>query len=193
MWVVKIGGSLIGDPRLAQWLDMLASVGGGRVVIVPGGGPFADHVRASQRKLGFDDRTAHNLAVLAMAQYGALLHGACSALVPADSTPAIVSTLKGERVALWMPLEALRWTADVLADWDITSDSLAAWLANRLPTTRLVLVKACEVPAGRTPSQYTELGIVDARFAEFVQNAPYGVDIVSATELPRIEAALNLT
>lgn len=193
MWVVKIGGSLIGDPRLPQWLDMLASIGAGRVVIVPGGGSFADHVRATQRKLGFDDRTAHNLAVFAMAQFGALLHGACDALVPADSTSAIVSTLEGKRTAVWIPLDALRWRADSLADWDVTSDSLAAWLANHLPTTRLVLVKACDVPAGRTPSQYAELGILDRRFAEFVQNATYRVDIVSATELPQMEAALKLT
>ena len=193
MWVVKIGGSLIGDRRLVHWLDMLASTGTGRVVIVPGGGPFAHFVRASQEKFGFDDRTAHNIAVLAMAQFGALLHGACNALVPADTSSAIVSTLEAKRVALWMPLEALRWMPDPLAHWDVTSDSLAAWLANRLPTTRLVLVKACDVPTGRTASQYAALGIVDGGFAEFVRNARYRVDIVSATQLPQIEAALKVT
>ena len=45
MWVVKIGGSLSHDPALREWLTQLWEVGGGRVVIVPGGGDFADTVR----------------------------------------------------------------------------------------------------------------------------------------------------
>ena len=45
MWVVKIGGSLSHDPMLRKWLVELCEVGGGRVVIVPGGGDFADKVR----------------------------------------------------------------------------------------------------------------------------------------------------
>ena len=48
MWVVKIGGSLCGDPVLLQWLDLLTQLGGGRVTIVCGGGSFADEVRRVQ-------------------------------------------------------------------------------------------------------------------------------------------------
>ena len=45
MWVVKIGGSLSHDSALREWLTLLWEVGGGRVVIVPVGGDFADAVR----------------------------------------------------------------------------------------------------------------------------------------------------
>ena len=41
MRVVKLGGSLSGAPELKAWLAALAGAAG-RVVLVPGGGPFAD-------------------------------------------------------------------------------------------------------------------------------------------------------
>jgi len=192
MWIVKLGGSLAGNPRLHEWLDMLSSAGRGRVVIVPGGGPFADCVRASQQRLRFDDRVAHNVAVLAMAQFAMVLHGMCNSLVPATTPAAIVDALGDERVALWLPMEALRWESDSLASWDVTSDSLAAWLANRLSTTTLVLVKSASIPDGGTLQQYAELGIVDARFTQFTRNARYAVNVVDATRCADIEAALNV-
>ena len=68
MWVVKLGGSLNGDPLLAQWLELLVQLGGGRVTVVCGGGGFADEVRRAQSHWHFDDVPAHNMAVLAMAQ-----------------------------------------------------------------------------------------------------------------------------
>jgi aspartokinase-like uncharacterized kinase len=45
MWVVKLGGSLLGSPELPRWLDTLVKISDGKVLIVPGGGMFADAVR----------------------------------------------------------------------------------------------------------------------------------------------------
>ena len=50
MIVVKIGGSLGKADALRSWLAVLAR-GKGRVVVVPGGGAFADGVREEQRRL----------------------------------------------------------------------------------------------------------------------------------------------
>lgn len=84
MWVVKLGGSLAASDRLPDWLRSLA--GRSDLVLVPGGGPFADQVRAMQARWGFDDATAHHLALLAMEQFGrmlcALLAGLASAATP---------------------------------------------------------------------------------------------------------------
>ncbi|MDE2396898.1 MAG: aspartate kinase, partial [Burkholderiales bacterium] len=68
MWVVKIGGSLNDDPLLRDWLALFAELGGGRVTLVCGGGAYAEEVRRAQRRWGFDDLAAHNMAVLAMMQ-----------------------------------------------------------------------------------------------------------------------------
>ena len=70
--VVKIGGSLWRSPLLARWIAALRAFPG-PLTIVPGGGPFADAVRAAQPTMGFSDRAAHKMAVLAMEQYGLAL------------------------------------------------------------------------------------------------------------------------
>src|SRR5579885_2236793 len=70
--VVKIGGSLAKDRQWAAWLDVLAGRGG-PLIVVPGGGAFADCVRAQQRVMGFSDKAAHRMALSAMGQFGMAL------------------------------------------------------------------------------------------------------------------------
>src|SRR5262245_31944665 len=91
--VVKLGGSLVGPRHLADWVGALAS-GGGRSVIVPGGGPFADAVRQAQAKIGFSDAAAHHLALLAMEQFGWALASFSSNFRVADSAIAIGNALR---------------------------------------------------------------------------------------------------
>src|SRR5215510_16371000 len=67
--VVKLGGSYAHAAELKPWLAAIAACAG-HVVLVPGGGPFADAVREAQARMGFDDRVAHRMALTAMAQYG---------------------------------------------------------------------------------------------------------------------------
>jgi 5-(aminomethyl)-3-furanmethanol phosphate kinase len=191
MWVVKIGGSLAGDPALESWLAMLSKQGGGRVAIVPGGGRFAEHVRAAQTTWRFSDLVAHNMAVLAMAQFAMLMRGVCQALVPAHSISAIRAVAGRGDVALWLPFELLRSHADALTSWDVTSDSLAAWLADRVGAERLVVVKSCALPREASPQACADAGIVDPCFPAFVQGARYAIDIVHKADWHRVEDELR--
>jgi aspartokinase-like uncharacterized kinase len=188
--VVKIGGSLARDPRLAHWLALLAEAGAGQVVIVPGGGPFADQARLAHARWGLADVVAHNMAVLGMVQYAMQMHGICAALTPGETIAAIGDALRRGRTVVWMPYELLRARADALTSFDVTSDSLAAWLADKLGATRLALVKSCAIPAGRTMREYAAAGIVDARFADAVRDADYAVDLINRNELRRMRALL---
>ena len=73
--VVKVGGSLLSiDGALARTLAALELIAATRsILIVPGGGPFADVVRtaSTQHGLGADD--AHWMAILGMEQFAFLL------------------------------------------------------------------------------------------------------------------------
>ena len=73
MWVVKLGGSLFDAPALRQRLAELATLPGPARIVVPGGGPFADAVRALQPALAVGDLVAHRMAILAMQQFGLAL------------------------------------------------------------------------------------------------------------------------
>src|SRR5579875_2749273 len=138
--VVKLGGSQAGRPHVGGWLEALAACAG-HVVLVPGGGPFADVVRTLQPKIGFDDIAAHHMALLAMEQFGRALASLRSGFELAVSMAAIADALERGCVPVWAPLMMAARAADIPASWDVTSDSLAAWLAGRLGVKRLVLVK----------------------------------------------------
>ena len=166
--IVKLGGSHAFSKHLTAWLDAVALVAG-RVVIVPGGGPFADAVRAAQPTMGFDDRAAHHMALLAMEQFGCALAGLRPSLIPAGSVAAIPAALSAGAVPVWAPTRMVLKANDVPASWDVTSDSLAAWLAGVLGAKLLLLVKSSEAPQGpvRAPDLAAR-GIVDACFPRFL-------------------------
>lgn len=171
MWVIKLGGSLLGSPELKGWLDVLARHGDGKIVIVPGGSIFADAVREAQRRSGIDDATAHRLAVMAMDQYGALLAGLNPALVTASSELEMAERGWQHRAMVWLPSQMVLADERLPANWKVTSDSLAAWLAGRVGASHLVLVKSADLArlAGNQEARHlAEMGIVDEAFEDFV-------------------------
>ena len=190
MWIVKLGGSLSRDARLPHWLRMLAELGGGRVVVVPGGAAFADAVRAAQDHWGFDDLTAHNMAVLAMAQTAHLLHALEPRLVLVSDEDGIRRAQHAGQAVLWMPLSLLRDAPDMITSWEVTSDSLALWLARRLNAERLVVVKACEVKRPHTLQELSAMGLVDRRFDQWADGAAFPIEVVECDDLGRVRDAL---
>ncbi|MGZ5851302.1 MAG: amino acid kinase family protein, partial [Hyphomicrobium sp.] len=61
MTVIKLGGSVAESGRLAAIVLIVAATRV-PVVVVPGGGTFADAVRVAQAELGFGDAVAHHMA-----------------------------------------------------------------------------------------------------------------------------------
>lgn len=164
---MKLGGSLARSPLLRPWLDVLAS-GGGSLVIVPGGGPFADEVRAMQHVWRFGEPAAHRMALLAMEQYGVMLAGLRPGLRPAADRAEIRDTLREGLVPVWMPCRMALGRKDIAESWDVTSDSLAAWLANMLGADCVVLVKSAAVAPAWTLADLIQLGIVDPALPGFL-------------------------
>lgn len=136
---MKLGGSHATGPHLKDWLTAIAAEAGA-IAIVPGGGAFADAVRSAQASMGFDDPAAHAMALMAMAQFGRALQSLNPALRLAASRAAILRALKDGKVPVWSP-EAMARAAALPETWDLTSDSLSAWLAGALGAGSLVLVK----------------------------------------------------
>lgn len=183
MWLVKLGGSLSYDPCLRSWLDTLASMGGGRVIIVPGGGPFADLVRDAQHHWEFDDEAAHRMALHAMQQNGLLLAALCPALLPVETEEDMRAVLSKGKTALWLPLSMTQGNPYLDANWSVTSDSISAWLAGHLNAERLILVKSCRLPG--TPFDAAALagaGIVDRAFPKFTEEACFETVLLEKTQ-----------
>ena len=161
-WVVKLGGSLWASDALPLWLNGLARTS---AVIVPGGGLFADAVRVTQRRWHFADAAAHDMAIAAMTQYGRLLCALCPALNPATGLAELAELATNGRPAVWLPDPRQLSASDLATDWSVSSDTLAAWLAEALGAAQLLLIKSADLPDRASEAESLVVrGIIDAAF-----------------------------
>jgi Uncharacterized archaeal kinase related to aspartokinases, uridylate kinases len=165
--VVKLGGSTAGRQEMEQWIAVLASATM-PLVIVPGGGPFADQVRVSQTQIQFSDAAAHDMAILAMEQFGIVIAERHPRLQAARSLQDIETVLADGGVPVWFPSQMTR-NAELPPSWDITSDSLAAWLCGKLGSRDLVLCKQVDLEEIIEDIQaLVDKGVVDAMLPELL-------------------------
>ena len=172
MWVIKLGGSLLGAPELAHWLELLVKFGDGKVVIVPGGGLFANSVREAQQISNASDEVAHQLALLAMDQFGILLASMNPGLVTASSELELAERGWQHRGIVWLPSKMVLADTSIPQNWQVTSDSLSAWLANKLGAEQLILVKSKSLITFQkeAPSKLQHLvddELIDSQFVNF--------------------------
>ena len=137
--MIKVGGSLAARPaQLRRLMEMLAGAARRHwLVVVPGGGSFADEVRRADRRFALGDSPAHWMAILAMDQYGYLL----ARLAPGAALVRSRRELAPGRLNVLAPSAWLLRADPLPHSWDVTSDSIAAWIARVLGTRRLMLVK----------------------------------------------------
>ncbi|WP_371345326.1 aspartate kinase [Ancylobacter sp. IITR112] len=174
--IVKLGGSLVGAPDLAPLLATLARRGA-PLVLVAGGGPLADAVRGLQPRLGLSDAACHRMAILAMEQTAHAFADLAPGLALAATPEEIAQAHAQGRAALWLPAAMALAARDLPESWELTSDSLAAWLAHAIGATRLTLVKSAPAPAGGTPDHWAAAGLVDPLFPAFAARLGCPVDV----------------
>ena len=181
--VIKIGGGLLGTAGAFELVieALTAFARGRRLAIVPGGGPFADAVRQMFRRFKIGEDAAHWMAVLGMDQYAYALAARLPNAVLVESADAITAAIKARRLPVIAPYRWLRGADPLPHSWDVTSDSIAAWIAGTLGARRIVLIK----PADRERKK-----LVDAYFVHALRG---GVEhlIVTADDLGQLEMALR--
>ncbi len=173
------------NKRLPEWLELL-SASKQTIVIVPGGGPFADRVRNLQLQWQFSDAIAHRMAILAMHQYGLMLTGLSSQFECLETVEAIKERLYySMRSIVWMPCHEELQQDQVVASWDVSADSLAAWLCVKLNADRLILVKAADLSSYQDDSieilQHTN--IVDRAFKQMMETVSCPLTILGDDQL----------
>ena len=148
--VVKIGGGLLycgGIAGLRRACEDVTELSRARpVLVVPGGGPFADAVRRADTNGELGDALAHRLALAAMDQIGIIL----ARLLPAAAPTAALSAPGGLGLLLAAP--AFTGRPGVPESWDVTSDSLAVLAAGAIAAPEAILLKAVPGVLPRWPS-----------------------------------------
>jgi 5-(aminomethyl)-3-furanmethanol phosphate kinase len=207
--VLKVGGSLAVEPEqliaLCGKLSMLAEKYG--LVVVPGGGRFADVVRDSDKRFNLSSGVSHRMAVLGMDQFGMLLAqitpNSCATYL-LDDARQLAAT---EAVPIFLPSRLLFREDPLTNSWDVTSDSIAAYVAGRLQAAKLVLVTDVdgvftEDPKGNEEATLIErLSVkalweleartsVDRFLGEMLVDASFDCYVVNGRYPERVEAVL---
>lgn len=188
-WVVKLGGSLGKGPHLRAWLEALRQH---PLVIVPGGGVFADAVRQADRQWQFSDALAHSLAIESMGLYGRMLKGMCEALVPARTLTDLREGLCKGAPQIWFPEAEEVMRLGPQASWSVTSDTLSLWLAQHLGCEQLLLIKSRDVERPTVGLEtLVSIGLVDPAFAETLRQQALAVWLAGPSEADLLEQGLG--
>jgi aspartokinase-like uncharacterized kinase len=167
--VVKIGGGLLhrggiaGLRRACEEVTELSRVR--PVLVVPGGGPFADAVRRADTDDELGDALAHRLALAAMDQLGIIL----ARLLPAAAPTAALRAPGGLGLLLAAP--AFTGRPDVPESWDVTSDSLAVLAAGAIGAPEVILLKPVAGVLARWPSSEPPVAELSATGLRALQQA----------------------
>jgi 5-(aminomethyl)-3-furanmethanol phosphate kinase len=165
--VLKVGGGLLRDEGIEGLRRACAEAGelaaSRPVLVVPGGGPFADAVRAVDARVGLGDAVAHTLALQAMDQLGVMLR----ALLPdAELLTALVAP---RALALLEAAPAFRNRPHVPESWTVTSDSLAVLAAAAIGAHEAILLKPVDGVLPRWPSDDSPVPALTAAELEELQ------------------------
>ena len=183
--VIKVGGGLLAyADHLDRVLTSIADVARTRrVLIVPGGGPFADVVRDVDGRVGIGDDAAHWMAILGMDQYAHLLASRLAGGRVVSNRAEIDAMHRDGKTPVLAPSQWLVAADPLPHTWEVTSDSIAAWVAGEVRASRLVLVK----PPGARGSS-----LVDRHFDRVLPQevACDCLDADEAIDLLRQQAAL---
>lgn len=128
MDIVKVGGSILEHARKVMAVLMAYDV-----LVVPGGGAFADVVRHIQRKTGLEDAAAHKMAILAMDQYGIFLSDV-------SGIPAYESLDEVRTPGIFLPSVLLKARDPFTPSWDVTSDTIACYIAKLADAERFIIL-----------------------------------------------------
>jgi 5-(aminomethyl)-3-furanmethanol phosphate kinase len=159
--VVKVGGSLALHPFELRALcnELAASSKNHKLLVVPGGGEFADVVRLLDQRFSLSAVASDKMAILGMDQYGVLL---------ADLIPnGVTITELSQTEAVWnsgklpvlLPSSLMLQDNSLEHSWEVTSDSIAMYIATKEKASKLVLVTDVDGVYNEDPKTH-----VSARF-----------------------------
>jgi aspartokinase-like uncharacterized kinase len=166
--VIKIGGSLAEEPerlrvlcaKLGEFAKKFA------IVVVPGGGRFADVVRDFDQRFTLSSGISHRMAILGMDQFGLLL----SQIIPDSCATYLLSDAKQlseiRVVPVFLPSRLMFREEPLENSWDVTSDSIAAYVAGRLHVAKVVLVTDVDGIFTKDPKRHADATLIEQLSAE---------------------------
>ena len=163
--VMKLGGSLLDLPDLAQRFARFVESWRSPVVVIVGGGQTADVGRRYDAVHKLDEETSHWLALRAMQVNTHLAAAILQRTQIVSDTVGCQAAWGADHMALVDPLlwlQAEHKSGIVVPHcWSFTSDSIAAHIAHQLGAAYLTLLKSTVPNAPCAVACAARLGVVD--------------------------------
>ena len=170
--IVKVGGSLFDladlPDRLHRWL---AAQTPAHYVLVAGGGSLAEQVRQWHQLKPLSDEAAHWMCIDLMTVTAHMLHDRLPEIPLVEDDRLLCQRLGERGCTIFGPANWLRHSEHYLpgrklpANWDVSSDSIAARLAIVLQADQLVLLKSVLPERGANLQELACKGYVDRELA----------------------------
>lgn len=208
--VLKIGGSLASEPaKLRSLMQRIGTISQTRpLVVVPGGGEFADTVRDLDKRFSLGSFVSHRMAILAMDQYGLLLSDISPNSVVVQSFDDAKSAVNSAKLPIFLPSQVMLKEDPLENSWDITSDSIALYIAHKLQAEKVLFVtdvdgiytedpkidKKATLISEITPDALLEKGkrtSVDSALPKLLEKWPIKCFVVNGCYPERIELLLE--
>jgi len=142
--VVKIGGKILKrreevESVLNQFRTLIENNLLETIIIIPGGGIFANFVRHIDNTLSIGDDMSHWMAVYSMNFNGKMLSRRYPSLEQTEEFSEL--KLPKENMLVFLPFKYLYQTDELPHSWDVTSDSIALHIAYKLGYKECYLIK----------------------------------------------------
>lgn len=140
--VIKVGGSLALYPEKLKILCSKLSAASKKqnILLVPGGGEFADVVRVVDKRFSLSDSISHQMAILGMDQYGLLLSDLTTNSKVITQLEQVKSIFDLHKLPVFLLSNLMLKNNPLENSWNVTSDSIAVYIACQLHAKKVVLM-----------------------------------------------------
>ena len=194
MILFKLGGSLLNSGFMKIWIKFITDHFKGRAIIIPGGGLFANHIRAVQKDYCLENDIAHDMALYSMSQMGLLISSIDRKNLHFCNTKHEISrVIEDNKVPIIGTFDFLKTRiGSSNKNWSITSDSIALLISEELQINTLLIVKSClcsfidsKIALNQIKvNKLVSLGILDASFSLNFQNSRTKIFLYFRDQLP---------
>ena len=142
--IFKIGGSILEDfenvnSTISQLTYLYEKDVIQKIIIIPGGGSFANFIRKIYDDLQFTDELAHWMSIISMNYNGIELGKKFPKLEVVEDYEKLKETSK--IFSIFLPYQFIKENDNLPHNWQVTSDSIALFMAKKLGLKECFLIK----------------------------------------------------
>ena len=142
--IVKIGGKILENKEnlestIAQFKHICENDIVQKIIIIPGGGTYANFVRKIDEKISIGDEFSHWMAIFAMNCNGIELSQKYNDIKYFDNLGELKKS--NGRIVIFLPYDFINQRDELLHSWDVTSDSITVYIAHQLGLKECFLIK----------------------------------------------------